>query len=443
MEEGKKEQDEKRITASWLDRLQQESWQLELLISGFTVFLLLGARDSIFALEYDLLLLQQAAESFFMLDTLYYGLRIAHLSLISCLLLHVALRGVWIAAVGLRSVSGDIDFERFHFQARFDTWLRKSMGPFDDYINRLERYCSVLFTLAFLLVFCVLSIASWMFFWLLVDNAFSWMTGDQSNSSTVDLFGIIALVSGAVYALDFITLGRLKRIRWFSRPYFYFYRFMGWLTLARFYRPLYYNLIDNRFGKKLAMSIPVIFILILVASSLKQIKYAYYPAFSQTGETLVSNNRYDDSFIDPVSRAWSISLASKYVRNNYVEAFVPYIPINDDSLIEYLSPELVPSRLVGTKLEGTVNLGTQYNREADNAALLEALSGLRRIYVNDSLMELKPRFHRHLEREQPGLLYLIPAHDLPNGEHKLRFDRKQFNNDPESYNEGRVIYFYK
>jgi len=42
--------------------------KLELLISGFAIFLLLGARSAIYELEYDLLLLQQSAESFFMLD---------------------------------------------------------------------------------------------------------------------------------------------------------------------------------------------------------------------------------------------------------------------------------------------------------------------------------------------------------------------------------------
>ncbi|CAH1001421.1 hypothetical protein LEM8419_02324 [Neolewinella maritima] len=43
-------QEEQAPLKSWLDKLQQESWQLELLISGFVIFLLIGGLEPMFDL---------------------------------------------------------------------------------------------------------------------------------------------------------------------------------------------------------------------------------------------------------------------------------------------------------------------------------------------------------------------------------------------------------
>ncbi|QXP78117.1 MULTISPECIES: hypothetical protein [Winogradskyella] len=89
-----------------LDRLQEESWQLELLISGFSIFGLFSAYP---ALEMKMAYHQSQND-----NNLFFTL-ILILALSACsilifnLLLHVLLRGLWIGALGLRYVSGDID----------------------------------------------------------------------------------------------------------------------------------------------------------------------------------------------------------------------------------------------------------------------------------------------------------------------------------------------
>lgn len=55
----------------------------------------------------------------------YYLLRTAYGVLLIRLLIHVLLRGVWIAAIGLRYVSGDIDYVKLGYQPRFTTWLAR------------------------------------------------------------------------------------------------------------------------------------------------------------------------------------------------------------------------------------------------------------------------------------------------------------------------------
>jgi len=137
----------------WLDQLQQESWQLELIISGFAIYGLFMAYE-------PLTLSAKVAQN----EQHLYQLIVSVIGLIACsilifnLLLHVILRGLWIGALGLRYVSGDIDYESLNYSPKFTKFLKNKIGSFDKYISVLEDYCSILFAVSFLLIFYVLGI---------------------------------------------------------------------------------------------------------------------------------------------------------------------------------------------------------------------------------------------------------------------------------------------
>ncbi len=97
-----------------LQKLQEESWQLELLISGFAIFGLFTALEP---LELNLIESQKEQQIYkFVISLIAYA---------SCgillfnLLIHVLLRGLWIGALGLRYVSGDIDYESLKYSPKF------------------------------------------------------------------------------------------------------------------------------------------------------------------------------------------------------------------------------------------------------------------------------------------------------------------------------------
>ena len=103
-----------------LDKLQQESWQLELLISGFAIFGLFTAYPQI---KLALQIAQNDKQIYS-----FIGLAIAITAcsiLLFNLLIHVILRGLWIGALGLRYVSGDIEFEKLNYQNKFKKHLQK------------------------------------------------------------------------------------------------------------------------------------------------------------------------------------------------------------------------------------------------------------------------------------------------------------------------------
>ena len=93
-----------------LDRLQQESWQLELLISGFAIFGLFSAMEPLL-IKFDIAQHDQK-----IVDTFIWSAALVSCwILIANLLIHVVLRGLWIGALGLRFVSGDIDYDELRY----------------------------------------------------------------------------------------------------------------------------------------------------------------------------------------------------------------------------------------------------------------------------------------------------------------------------------------
>ncbi|WFO17818.1 hypothetical protein M601_009480 [Cellulophaga baltica 4] len=132
----------------WLDKLQQESWQLELIISGFAIYALILAYEPISINISEAMNSQQTIKMI-----LWFIVFISWAIFIFNLTLHIVLRGLWIGALGLRYVSGDIDYHKLNYSKKFTKHLKKRVGTFDRYIARLEKYCSILFAISFLVFF--------------------------------------------------------------------------------------------------------------------------------------------------------------------------------------------------------------------------------------------------------------------------------------------------
>ena len=156
---------------------------------------------------------------------------------------------MWIGALGLRYVSGDIDYDSLNYSQKFTNYLKIKVGSFDKYIGTLENYCSVIFAVSFLLIFYVLAItftilAITLIATQLIDN------DDLPNwlSQGVGITLVVFIVIGMFFTLiDFIKLGFLKKKKWISAIYFPMYWVFGFITLSFLYRPLVYNFLDNKF----------------------------------------------------------------------------------------------------------------------------------------------------------------------------------------------------
>ncbi|MDX1408860.1 MAG: hypothetical protein R3330_12020, partial [Saprospiraceae bacterium] len=347
--------------------------------------------------------------------------------LIANLILHVVLRGFWISAIGVRYVSGDIDFDRLRLAPKFDRYLRRRIPSFDDFIERLEKVCSVVFAFTFLIIFILLACGMFIVLIAAFDELLTSLLKPHVSPGFYEAvdqgINIILVLTGLIYFIDFVTLGWIKRRRWLARVYYPFYRFYSLVTLSFLYRPLYYNLIDDKFGRRVALLLIPYMIVVGVIASVQTEGHLY---FSTDETAFLSKTHYAESLEkhDVLSYA---SIPSRYVENGFLEVFIPYT-FNDNRVVDTLCPGIVAGKKLGVNSSAIKFSGPSKNVTSADSLLL-CVSQVSRIHVNDSLVICSPYFYTHPNQGEYGLLHVLDVSYLPRGKHQLLVEKQRFRSD--------------
>lgn len=338
----------------FLNKIQQDSWHLELLISGFAIFGLYSSLEFITEAQNRSLI-----DPNFIYLFIYYVCYIAEIFckiLIVNLVIHVILRGLWIGAIGLRYVSGEIDYEYLNYKKRFTDHLKKKVGSFDKYIGTLENYCSIIFAVTFLSLFYIISL----FFITFIPSIISlFIVGNPIGSVFYFLFLLFLLLPCTLVFIDFVTQGYLKKVEWISFLYLPIYKIFTIITLSFLYRPLVYNLLDNKFGKRLFYILLTIYTAAFFISNMQIIRSNYiYDQGDNSSIYYSSPNNYFDSLEKNqfVKRA---AINSKMIDRPFLRVFIPFsnmIEANMYELYKDLKPlkdirglSIFNSNLIGNK----------------------------------------------------------------------------------------------
>jgi len=311
------ENQNKNLLKKLLDRLQEDSWQLELLVSGFTIFGLFYAlgpvRDAF----------QKALNEGDMLRDVYQTILIAIYILILNLIIHVTLRSLWIGALGLRYLSGEVEIDKLNYSEQFTNHLKKKVGSFDDYIEKLEKLCSVIFAISFLLIFYVVAA-------VLVQYVLNFFGSYDSVNDSISLHFIqipivFFLIAGALLTFfDYLTQGLLKKNKWVAKLYFPFYWVFSYITLSFLYRPLYYNLIDNKFGRRVSFMLLPFYLSVLFISSLYKEQSGFISLNSVTSNVIRANSQnYEDLVEKNDLFIHVLTIQSKVITDPYIKVNIP------------------------------------------------------------------------------------------------------------------------
>lgn len=415
-----------------LDSLQQQSWELELIISGFAIF-------GLFTVYEPLKFGAQIAQN----DQQIYKFVIYLVAYIACsillfnLLLHVVLRGLWIGALGLRYVSGDIEFETLKYSDKFKNYLQKKIVSFDRYIASLENYCSVLFAISFLLIFhvlaltlIILSIALVANFIIDNDDLPGWISGG------IGIPLVIFISVGMLLTfVDFITQGILKRRKWISRIYFPFYWVFSFLTLSFLYRPLVYNFLDNKFGKRIIFLLTPIYILILILSGLEY-RNSNYLETDRNSSTIFANKENYQSMMDPkIDYPGEAVIPAKVITTKFLPVFMPYSENVENRIFDYeKSLRLKEDRrgLTSTNFQFSTNwsdkITTSRQKDSIRKRYLEIFNETHFFRI-DSL-ELDSDFIVTTDaQDRLGFETYLSLKGLHEGKHQLRIMRKRRQKD--------------
>ena len=414
---------------NWLNDLQQESWQLEMIISGLSLALLMGSYDDISKFAFLSEEWSAASDGGNALSLIVQILHLAWFFLLINLCFHLLLRGLWISTLGLRYVSGDIDYEKLRYSNRFEKYLKNNIGSFDNYINQLENLCSIIFSFTFLIIFSLLSL---ILFLSGITLAFS-ILGNFFFFDIELYIGLFIIACGLLYLIDFISLGFFKRRKKYFAWYFWIYRLVSIITLAHLYRPIYYNFIDNKLGKYFAYGLVPYIFLSMYLSTLTVFTHKYYPN-DATISYVMEKSDYADLAPDIYPPKPQIN--SKYIKNGFVEVFLPYDQDADNDVIEIICPDFIPSKEVGVMVRDS---GIELNISLNGMSTVEAKKEKNDYQTKSSLTCLQQTWRISLEDSvlsnlnyflfskdnSFGLKTIIDVENMKRGQHHLILEKKR------------------
>ena len=321
----------------WLDVLQQESWQLELIISGFAIYGLFMVYDPIVLEIYKAQDIDNMYRMF-----LLQGVMVSWYIITLNLIFHVILRGLWIGAIGLRYVSGEIEYDTLKYSDKFTKHLKKRVGSFDNYVATLEKYCSIVFAVTFLLVFYLLGLFSIVFVLVLIGT---WLDQDNVSNLLKGLIAIPAIVFisfGMIFTfIDFLTLGGLKRKKWTTFFYYPFYWVFKYLTLSFLYRPMVYNFLDTKFGKRLSLLLVPLYVGIAILAGTGYSISNYIDKDRSSSKYTAKNVNYEDEMEGEIKLIDDASIPSKVITANNLNVFIVFDDDLEDDVF-YVNDSLKP-----------------------------------------------------------------------------------------------------
>ena len=434
--------------------MERESWQLELLVSAFTIFLLIQANIAFDSFMVEVEYQYNFESNLLVFMYIFLGLLNQALKALTFFLIaHLMLRGFWIGTIGLRSVQSEIDFGRLNYSDFFTKKLKEKVISLDQLVMKLDEICSVVFAFAFLIMSVLLSFGLYLLIIgilsVFADNLFA-IIPDWLDTPLTIVWLIIMLtylVSGVIYMIDYFTLGFFKKLKWFGKVYYPFYRFYQVITIASLSRSIYYYMISKFTKKKIRILYTVCSFIILSGLLFMYDQFQFSP--EKTNDFELTANVYEDKR-KPEDYIDRVSISSDFIDQPHFPVFLRYRP-DDNALIkaqcdyEPVKSEGLNFQLKFDFTEKGLSIGEENFEDENIEKMLECRKSIFKVFVNDSLYtNLNYYFYKHPGKNQRGLQTVIPATAFISGENVLSVQKLKFvTMDSTAFEEyARVPFWY-
>lgn len=416
-----------------LDELELNSWNLELIISGLVLFLLFGVSDQIEnLLEYAIYMFQGNLKSrlgvllFFGTLTLYS----VWFSTILNLILHLFLRGFWMALIGLRYVSADIDIVALKYNQQFSDELSK-MSHYDDYIEKIEKICSVIYSITFLIFFFALSFFAYLLFSLFMDTLIC-LLPIENEGYLHNLMSFFIALPWLIVFIDFLGLGWIKKIkkpRFIAYIYRPIYKLINVLSLSFLYRHIFYNLMDNKYGKRVVLLL-FVYLCGLFLYSTTCLNTHRYQLSKKSSRSLLEQGKFASTrYYDDLRTARIVedfSVPSMYIKEKKLKIFFSYLP-HHDALVQRNCPDLEIEKTSNIRLVNRL-FNNSNEENIDFNAFLDCFKNTISIQIGEKQFDsLKFYFQYKTDPIQPGFITYIDISDTPQDEFLLEIEMQNFN----------------
>lgn len=409
----------------WLRRVQEQSWEPELLISGLVLFALFQIPDLIDPFWRHL---ERNASAFLARssadDTIIAFLKVSVYFLIAGFLTHIFLRSIWVAYAGLSYLFKDgINFANLDLPDKYTRHLRRV--PYEDRIKKLEKICSGMFSLSFLFFMIILGLIN---VGLIITICVYLIVTFLPGFTYFVVFTLLFIVLGLLFLFDLLTLGLLRRIPYINSIYYPFYRVGRLFMLAPMYEDIYYGFLSNNKKWKAGIIMGLFFFVFIFA----HLEVKNPGLFTTSLELMVTNSdsellfpgHYEDKASEDL--IGFALIPSDIIHENVLRVFVVHLASNESD--EVLSQ-------CRNQQEGSSTTSNRFR--------LNCLNDLYRVAVNDSVFTTEGYFQKNRELGANGLVYCLDISHLPRGEHRLETYRKIVQPDTSYYTRQAIIEFYK
>ena len=424
----------KNITKSkWLNTLQKNSWEPEILISGIVLFGLFKIYPLIDELNY---FLEMNSSIIFtrgnVNETLTTILKTSNISLILGFLFHLLLRSVWVAYIGLSYVYEDgISYKSLKYPDKYLDDLKTS-GNFVKQIHTLEKICSVSFSVSFMVFMWLIGIS---FFFTIVAGCIGIYLSFFPDDYNFNLFNNILSSICVLVFIDFLSLGWFKKIPYVRQVYYPIHKIAGWLTLSFLYKNIYYAFVSHHKKWKVSLML-IIFSVFIMSSVLLSITTPADFTFGRTialapynGEERLDENLYRDKVTDGFYSKY-MHIDSYVITKNYLELFIVHRTRFEESWIQPACDYETQKEIEGTDLD---------------KLRLTCLEKFYDVSLNGKLQTDNFIYQRNTITGQDGLLSIIDISTLEKGKHQLEliYNFHEMEQDTIYSNTVKTLPFYK
>ena len=414
---------------NWLERIQERSWEPEILISGIVLFALFQIPPHIRAAANYLDVHSVGVFSQGNADELLGALLLsANYWLIAGFTVHLMGRSTWAAFIGLSYVyDRGIKVEEIKYHKRYNRIILRNVD-YKVLIVKIEKFCSRIFAVSFLLFMCTVGV---FFFLAVLGTVISALLYFYPNSITAMQYLDPVLVAiGSVYLFDFVTLGLIKRIPFVNKLYYPLYRLMSVLTLAPLYRNIYYGFVSNHKSWKvgLAMLVFATITMFMVLGIRKEENFLNALEFEITsGKDIIFPGHYRNLAQGEPSKR--IIIESDIIDKNVLKVFLVQTAEFEERHIAKHCNFAEKSEIEGINLD---------------SLKMECLTSFYVLSLDGDTLAPNYFVAEDLEYNRRGLVTYVDISHLTMGEHHIELFYRLFRDDGSTY-PGRAgdVEFYK
>ncbi|MFY7912868.1 MAG: hypothetical protein ACOVO2_25085 [Emticicia sp.] len=424
--------------SNWLQELSNQSWNLELVVSGAAIFstsFLPEFVDKVTFSYFENYQFNTEISSTIFPNLAFSFAKAASYLLIFSFFIHFILRAFWIALVGLRAVyPKGIDYDKLpntnnELKGIYKNWF----GSFDDYIVRLDKNCSRIFSIAFIMV--LFSVMISVMYLVIFISIILFKTYNADLYAKIRNIAMISVV--ALLALVFVFVSIMNKEKYRDNPVLskWFVRMVKMMSLMYFgmFKPLNYigfvfashipHKTYYRFMLTLMLSFSVLAMVIYTKTATEHagIPFMEPRSYYSTGSADHKlNTNYYDNLRSGEDYIWEASIQADIIQEPFIKLFINYNKVLDAKLTKiYKEPKIAE------------NLDKHKKRLIKDKARLDSFGEYFKIAINDSTLNSIEFFYdEHGAIKTKGLTTYLSSEKCKIGRNTLHIKALQTDSLP-------------